>query len=66
MSGFSWQLSLKLLAATVFGYVGAKTRAFGGVISGVICFVIFALLTTKVESDVAGPAYVAYGGIYVV
>jgi len=33
---------------------------------GVVSLVLFALLLTQVESDYAGRAYAAYGGIYIV
>ena len=32
---------------------------------GVILLVIFALLLTRIESDSAGRAYAAYGGVYI-
>jgi small multidrug resistance family-3 protein len=32
---------------------------------GVVCLTIFALLLTRVESDLAGRAYAAYGGVYI-
>ncbi|MFS2326402.1 YnfA family protein [Brucella sp. H1_1004] len=35
-------------------------------IPGVICLALFAYLLTLIESDAAGRAYAAYGGIYIV
>ena len=32
---------------------------------GLICLVLFAFLLTRVDSDFAGRAYAAYGGIYI-
>lgn len=32
---------------------------------GLACLVLFALLLTRVDSDAAGRAYAAYGGIYI-
>ena len=33
--------------------------------SGRRCLVLFALLLTRLESDFAGRAYAAYGGVYI-
>lgn len=32
---------------------------------GAICLVLFALLLTRIDSDFAGRAYAAYGGVYI-
>jgi len=32
---------------------------------GVVCLMLFALLLTRVDSELAGRAYAAYGGIYI-
>lgn len=32
---------------------------------GVVCLVLFAFLLTHIESDLAGRAYAAYGGVYI-
>jgi small multidrug resistance family-3 protein len=34
-------------------------------IPGVACLILFAWLLTRVDSDAAGRAYAAYGGIYI-
>lgn len=34
-------------------------------IPGIACLVVFALLLTRVDSDAAGRAYAAYGGVYI-
>lgn len=35
-------------------------------VPGMVCLALFAWLLTKVETDFAGRAYAAYGGIYVI
>ena len=32
---------------------------------GIACLVVFALLLTRVDSEAAGRAYAAYGGVYI-
>ncbi len=65
----------------LFYYLGAALAEIGGcftfwawlrfeksilwLIPGVILLVIFALLLTRIETDFAGRAYAAYGGIYI-
>jgi len=34
-------------------------------VPGIICLVAFAWILTKIESDFAGRAYAAYGGVYI-
>jgi len=34
-------------------------------VPGILCLVAFAWILTKIESDFAGRAYAAYGGIYI-
>lgn len=36
------------------------------IVPGIIALVIFAILLTRVDVDMAGRAYAAYGGIYIV
>jgi len=65
----------------LFFYLGAALAEIGGcfafwawlrlgksalwLIPGVISLVIFALLLTRIETDFAGRAYAAYGGVYI-
>ena len=35
------------------------------IVPGILSLIVFALLLTRVESDFAGRAYAAYGGIYI-
>ena len=35
-------------------------------VPGMACLALFAFLLTRVESDAAGRAYAAYGGVYIV
>ena len=35
-------------------------------VPGLACLALFALLLTRIESEAAGRAYAAYGGIYIV
>lgn len=35
-------------------------------VPGVMCLVLFAFVLTRIETDYAGRAYAAYGGIYIV
>lgn len=34
-------------------------------IPGIACLIVFAILLTRIDSDAAGRAYAAYGGIYI-
>lgn len=65
----------------LFFYLGAALAEIGGcfafwawlrldksiywLIPGVISLVIFALFLTRIETDFAGRAYAAYGGVYI-
>lgn len=66
---------------TILAYIGAALAEIGGcfafwawlrlgksawwVAPGMVSLTVFALLLTRVDSDAAGRAYAAYGGIYV-
>ena len=68
-------------ALTLMIYVGAALAEIAGcfafwgwarlgkpvwwLVPGVVSLIIFAALLTRVESDFAGRAYAAYGGIYI-
>lgn len=65
----------------LFFYLGAALAEIGGcfafwawlrldksiywLVPGVIALVIFALFLTRIETDFAGRAYAAYGGVYI-
>ena len=65
----------------LFFYLGAALAEIGGcfafwawlrldkpiywLIPGVLALVIFALFLTRIETDFAGRAYAAYGGVYI-
>lgn len=67
---------------TAYAYIGAALAEIGGcfafwawlrmgksivlLVPGVLSLVIFAWLLTLIESDHAGRAYAAYGGVYIV
>ena len=67
---------------TLFIYSGAALAEIGGcfafwiwlrsgksalwILPGVVCLIVFAWLLTLIDSEYAGRAYAAYGGIYVV
>jgi small multidrug resistance family-3 protein len=40
-------------------------KSVGWLIPGILSLVLFAVLLTRIESDFAGRAYAAYGGIYI-
>lgn len=66
---------------TTFAYIGAALAEIGGCFAfwawlrlgkspwwtapGTVSLVLFAWLLTRVDSDAAGRAYAAYGGVYV-
>jgi len=67
--------------STLIYYVGAAVAEIAGcfafwawlrldksilwIVPGVLSLVIFAFLLTRIDSDFAGRAYAAYGGIYI-
>ena len=67
---------------TLTAYIGASIAEIAGcfafwawlrlgksiwwIVPGVAALVLFAYLLTRVESDAAGRAYAAYGGVYIV
>jgi len=40
-------------------------KSFWWFVPGITCLILFAFLLTKIESDFAGRAYAAYGGVYI-
>ncbi len=41
-------------------------KSVAWLLPGLVCLALFALILTRVESDFAGRAYAAYGGVYIV
>ena len=62
------------LLAAVFEIAGCYTfwmwlrqdKSLWWLIPGIICLILFAIVLTRVESEFAGRAYAAYGGIYII
>jgi len=66
---------------TVFLYLGAALAEIGGcfafwawlrlgksifwIVPGVLALAVFAYLLTRIDTDFAGRAYAAYGGVYI-
>jgi len=66
---------------TVFLYLGAALAEIGGcfafwawlrlgksifwIVPGVLALAVFAFLLTRIDTDFAGRAYAAYGGVYI-
>mgnify|MGYP003656593023 CR=1 FL=1 len=62
------------MIGTVAFYIGAAVAEIAGCFAfwayfrlgrSVFCLVLFAFLLTRVDSDFAGRAYAAYGGVYI-
>jgi len=66
---------------TVFLYLGAALAEIGGcfafwawlrlgksifwIVPGILALAVFAFLLTRIDTDFAGRAYAAYGGVYI-
>ena len=69
MTNYAW-----FLLAAIFEIAGCYTfwmwlrqdKSLLWFIPGVISLVLFAIILTRVESEFAGRAYAAYGGIYII
>jgi small multidrug resistance family-3 protein len=70
-----WLVGLTMrfdVMTTILAYVGAAVAELAGCFSvwawlapGMVSLALFAYLLTLVESDAAGRAYAAYGGVYI-
>ncbi len=63
---FTLTAALEIAGCFAF-WAWARQGASGlWLIPGIVCLIAFAWLLTKIDTDVAGRAYAAYGGIYIV